>query len=241
MISREQALRLQASETPYKYFREDESALIFAEMERRVTSNVRREKYSRRYRLLVNVFYFTGARIDEVLPARDKSYRRLMRKGKNKGRKVQIKELLTEGLRPIDFDFDSDVIHIITLKQKGEKRARRTLPLPPQLKAAVQSYLLWFGIPSKSKDPLFPMRRNTVEDYLKEMGTELGFRIHPHKFRHTFGHTAARSGIYPGVLKEWMGHRSIENTMVYYKVSGEETKPDMARMKFVNWMGDENR
>ena len=79
MISREQALRTMAPASRYKYFRQDEIALIFAEMERLVVENTRREKYTRRYRLLINVLYHTGARIDEVLPARDKPYKRLMK------------------------------------------------------------------------------------------------------------------------------------------------------------------
>ena len=238
MISREQAIRSTGPLSKYKYFRQDEIALIFAELERRVTESVRREKYTRRYRLLINVLYHTGARIDEVLPARDKPYKRLMKKGKKKGRKVAINDLNTLGLRPIDFDFESDMVHLITLKQKG--RPPRSVPLSPALKTSVQSYLLWFGIPSKSTDPLFPMRRPTVENWLKKFGPFLDLDIHPHKFRHTFGHTAARSGIYPGTLKKWMGHRSVQNTMVYYDVSGEETKPEMARMKFVTWASNEN-
>lgn len=232
MISREQALRTMAPVSRYKYFRQDEIALIFAEMERLVVENTRREKYTRRYRLLINVLYHTGARIDEVLPARDKPYKRLMKSGKKKGRKIAINELLTTGLRPIDLDFESDMVHLITLKQKGGKMPR-SVPMSPALKTAVQSYLLWFGIPSKSTDPLFPMRRQTVENWMKDLGREINLDIHPHKFRHTFGHTAARSGVYPGVLRKWMGHRSIQNTMIYYEVSGEETKSEMAKMKFV--------
>ena len=63
MISRDQALRTMAPASRYKYFRQDEIALIFAEMERLVVENTRREKYTRRYRLLVNVLYHTVAGI----------------------------------------------------------------------------------------------------------------------------------------------------------------------------------
>lgn len=234
MISREQAIRIQSPQSNYKYFRQDELALIFSEMERRVISNVRREKYTRRYRLLINVLYYTGARIDEVLPARDRPYKRMIKKGKKKGRKATIGALNTSGLRPRDFDFDSDVVHMINLKQRGGKD-NKTVPLTPQLKEAVQSYLLWFGISSKSEEPLFPQRRQTVENYLNDMGDLLNMKIHPHKFRHTFGHTAARSGVFPATLKKWMGHRSISNTMIYYEISGEETRAEMSKMRFINW------
>lgn len=206
MISRTQAIRSMSPNTPYKFFTQEEMGLILTEMERKVVGNVRMDKYNRRYRLLINVLYHTGARIDEVLPARDQEYKRLIRTGKKKGRKARIAELSTSGIRPIDFDFESDMVHLITLKQKGG-RPTRSVPMTPALKAAVQSYFLWFGIPLKSMDPLFPMRRPTVENWMRAMGSKLNVDIHPHKFRHTFGHTAARSGVFPGTLRKWMGHR----------------------------------
>lgn len=230
MISREQSLRLQNPNSKYPYFRTDEVELLWNALIKRKVGAKRTINYVKRYEFLCKVLLYTGARIDEVLPARDFSYKRKV-KTKKGIRTRTVNALNTSGLRPKDFDLETGVVHMITLKQKGENESR-SIPIRPELRDAFQSYLLEYGIPVRSEVPLFPMRRQTVEDWLKALGEEIGVRIHPHKFRHTFGHTAARSGIYPGTLKEWMGHSNIGNTMVYFKVTGEQTRAEMMQMKF---------
>lgn len=233
MVSRSESLRVQTASSKYQYFLMDELEQIKAAIEMKKISSKRTINYVKRYELLIKVLLYTGARIDEVLPARDREYKRKV-KLKKGVRTRTVNALNTAGIRPKDFDFESNVIHMLTLKQKEEDDSMRTIPLRPELKDAIQGYMLDYGIAKDSDMPFFPMRRQTAEDWFKDLGNEIGLHIHPHKFRHTFGHIAARSGIYPGTLKTWLGHSNISNTMKYYQVSGEETKADMARMKFSN-------
>jgi len=230
MISRDQSLRLQGVRSKYKYFTMEELSTVMGAIAMRKIGSKRTVNYMKRYELLFKVLLYTGARIDEVLPARDLAYKRKV-KTKKGVRTRTVEALNTSGLRPMDFDLETGVVHLLTLKQRGHNESR-TIPLRPELKDAFQGYLLEFGIPMRSEAPLFPMRRQTVEHFMEDLGKSIGIEIHPHKFRHTFGHIAARSGMYPGTLKEWMGHSNIGNTMIYFKVTGEQTREEMGRMRF---------
>ena len=63
---------------------------------------------------------------------------------------------------------------------------------------------------------------------------DLGFRIHPHKFRHTFGVAAVLSGVPLNVLQEWMAHSLIFITSIYTQITGMDTSRYMDQMDFRN-------
>ncbi len=131
-------------------------------------------------------------------------------------------------LRPADFNLNINTVSLITLKKR--KRTTRVIPLHPELKDAVMGYFLDNHIDTKNQDPLFPMKRQAVDLYMKKMQKDLGLRIHAHKFRHTFAVKAILSGTPLNVLQQWLGHSSIFTTSIYLDITGMDTSDFMKRM-----------
>ena len=124
-------------------------------------------------------------------------------------------------LRPVDIHLDLNTVDVITLKQK--KSSMRTIPLHRNLKDSIMAYFIEFKIDPKSQERIFPMKRQAVDLYFKRMQRDLGFRIHAHKFRHTFGVRAIMNHVPLSVLQEWLGHSSIFTTSIYTQITGMDT------------------
>ena len=58
----------------------------------------------------------------------------------------------------------------------------------------------------------------------KKCPTLKGRTITPHKYRHTTALHLIQSGVDITVVKEWLGHRSINTTMVYVHINTEEKR-----------------
>jgi len=140
---------------------------------------------------------------------------------------ARIDEILA--LRPMDIHLDINTIDLITLKKK--KASMRTIPLRWDLKEAIMSYFIEFHIDIRSQEKLFSMTRQAVDLYLKRMQKNLGFRIHAHKFRHTFGVKAILNHVPLSVLQEWLGHSSIFTISIYNKITGMGTSQFMDQMQ----------
>ena len=140
---------------------------------------------------------------------------------------ARIDEILA--LRPVDIHLDINTIDLITLKKK--KASMRTIPLHRDLKDAIMSYFIEFHVDVRSQDKLFPLTRQAVDLYLKRMQKQLGFRIHAHKFRHTFGVKAILNHVPLSVLQEWLGHSSIFTTSIYTQITGMDTSQFMNQMQ----------
>ena len=90
MISRENSLRLQGAKSRYQYFRSDELASLLNAIELKKIGAVRTVNYVKRYEFLVKVLLYTGARIDEVLPARDIAYKRKVKTKKGPRKRTRL-------------------------------------------------------------------------------------------------------------------------------------------------------
>ena len=132
-------------------------------------------------------------------------------------------------IRPMDIHLDINTIDLITLKRR--RPAIRTIPLHRDLKDSIMSYFIEFHIDMKSHDRIFPMKRQAVDLYLKRMQRDLEFKIHAHKFRHTFGVKAIMNHVPLSVLQEWLGHSSIFTTSIYTQITGMDTSQFMENMR----------
>jgi site-specific recombinase XerD len=59
----------------------------------------------------------------------------------------------------------------------------------------------------------------------------LGFKIHAHKFRHTFAVKAILSGVPINILQKWLSHSSIFITSIYTDVTGMDTSQFMSKIQ----------
>ena len=188
------------------FFSDDEVQKIFHEISDKISSDRRRTGKHKRYFLLVEFLYRTGGRIDEILK-----------------------------IRPSDVNLATNSIRLKTLKQgkdrNGIQREKyRVIPLHVDLRDAYMQYLLDMNISTKSGDPLFPMSRQVIDLYFKKMQGKLGFKIHAHKFRHTFAVKAIMDNVPLNVLQQWLGHSSIFTTNIYTQITGMDTSQFMERI-----------
>ena len=188
------------------FFSDDEVQKIFHEISEKISSDKRRTGKHKRYFLLVEFLFRTGGRIDEILM-----------------------------IRPSDVNLATNSIRLKTLKQgkdrNGVQREKyRVIPLHVGLRDAYMQYLLDMNISTQSEDPLFPMSRQVVYLYFKKMQDKLGFKIHAHKFRHTFAVKAIMDNVPLNVLQQWLGHSSIFTTSIYTQITGMDTSQFMERI-----------
>jgi len=131
-------------------------------------------------------------------------------------------------LKVADIDFERGWIRVRAETTKNKKA--REVPLIPELKDAIQSYLKNRKVNSpylfpNEKDPSKPMREKYIYDnlhsLLKRLGLDhrdpsgVGYLIHPHAFRKWFKTQLEHAGVNPLLVERWMGHkRGIE--AIYY-------------------------
>ena len=190
------------------FFSDDEVQKIFHEISEKINKDIRRSERHKRYFLLVEFLYRTGGRIDEVLM-----------------------------VKPSNVNLTTNTVELNTLKQGKDKKTgkqktkTRIIPLHIELRDAYMQYLLDMNISTKSEDPLFPISRQVVDIYFKKMQEKLGFRIHAHKFRHTFAVKAIMDNVPLNVLQQWLGHSSVFTTSIYTQITGMDTSEFMGRVR----------
>ena len=66
-----------------------------------------------------------------------------------------------------------------------------------------------------------PLSMRTVQWLIAGFGKETGieFPVHPHMLRHACGYTLANEGRDTRLIQDWLGHKNIENTVIYTKLS----------------------
>ncbi|MGP6207926.1 tyrosine-type recombinase/integrase [Cuniculiplasma sp. SKW3] len=190
------------------FFSDDEVQKIFQEISEKINNDIRRSDKHKRYFLLVEFLYRTGARIDEVLL-----------------------------VKPSDVNLVTNSIRMKTLKQGKDKKTGiqrekyRIIPLHSELRDTYMQYLLDMNISTKSEEPLFPISRQVVDVYFKKMQDKLGFKIHAHKFRHTFAVKAIMDNVPLNILQQWLGHSSVFTTSIYTQITGMDTSEFMGRVR----------
>ena len=190
------------------FFSDDEIGSILSEISKKAMEDKRRLGSHRRYFLLVQFLYRTGGRIDEVLL-----------------------------IKPADINLGTNSVRMKTLKQGRDrvtglqKEKYRIIQLHAELRDFYMQYLLEMDISQKSEELLFPMKRQVVDLYFKKLQERLGFRIHAHKFRHTFAVKAIMDNVPLNVLQQWMGHSSVFTTSIYTQITGMDTSEFMGRVR----------
>lgn len=74
---------------------------------------------------------------------------------------------------------------------------------------------------------LFPFKRleiSGIEIAIRKLGRALGIEAFPHKFRHTAATRLREKGMDITLIQKILGHKKIETTMVYVKVSQTDAK-----------------
>ncbi len=140
------------------------------------------------------------------------------------GTGARISEVLQ--LKGKDIDLENNIIRMRTLKQKREKY--RAIPIHPDLRKEFQ---LRGWIHAKPNERIFNMSRIAVYEFFKKMEKDLGFKIHPHKFRHTFGVKMISAGVPLNDLQKLLGHSSVWTTSIYTEATGRDLQEQINKIK----------
>jgi site-specific recombinase XerD len=204
-----------------------------------------------RDRLLVEVLWNTGARVSEGLELTPESINfsqgtitiRSLKKKKRLPKKA--KDIKNE-IRGLELALKQDQNSKILARKLEDAKSRlagfnkedpstvyRTVPITSDLAGKIATYCMNNGI--KPGQRLFPISRIRVYQIFQEAGEKAGIekdRKHPHVLRHGFAVNAVLSGVPPLVLRRWLGHASIDTTLIYTEVLAQDTKGYLQKMKF---------
>jgi integrase len=123
-------------------------------------------------------------------------------------------------LRWSDFDLEAKQRTLFVRRLKGSKDSVHTLEPDTvrMLKRAQQQSDGNFVFRSERGGPLSPQ---VVQLIVARAGKVAGlpFRVHPHHLRHACGFALAEEGTDTRLIQDYLGHRSIANTVIYTETS----------------------
>lgn len=204
-----------------------------------------------RDRLLIEVLWNTGARVSEVLALTPSSIdfhqatvtiRSLKKKRRLPKKAKEIKNEIRGLELALKQDPDSKILarkledakrRLAEYDKEGPPVVYRTVPIRAELAGKIAGYCMNERI--RPNEKLFPITRVRVYQFIQRAGEKAGIekdRCHPHVFRHGFAVNAVLSGVPPLVLRRWLGHASIDTTLIYTEVLARDTKRYLEKMEF---------
>jgi site-specific recombinase XerD len=143
------------------------------------------------------------------------------------GTGVRISELCS--IRLDDFEDDSDERFLKIRRGKGAKFRR--VPVSHRLRREIVRYLNRFR-PETEDDHLLlladgrPVHGDSCARMLHRFGRRVGFRVHAHKFRHTFATIYLRTGGDIERLRKILGHTTYTMVMRYVHLDASDLHVD---------------
>lgn len=81
-----------------------------------------------------------------------------------------------------------------------------------------------------------PLTRTDLRHLLARLGKRAGIaHVHPHRFRHTFAITFLRNGGSVAVLKELLGHQTLQMVLHYADIAQQDLDASIAHSPVDNW------
>jgi integrase/recombinase XerD len=143
------------------------------------------------------------------------------------GTGMRISELCA--LQLDDFEDDGQQSFLKVRRGKGAKFRR--VPVSHRLRREIVRYLNRFR-PEALDDHLLlltdgrPVRGDSCARMLHRLGKRVGFRVHAHKFRHTFATTYLRTGGDMERLRKILGHTTYAMVMRYVHLDASDLHVD---------------
>jgi integrase/recombinase XerD len=159
--------------------------------------------------------------------------------------KAILLTLVDAGLRASELcaltlaDYDAARGRLHVRHGKGDKE--RYVVIGARTQKAIWKYLTGRPKP-KTGDPLFATRENrhidreNLHHMLSRMGDRAGVEnVFPHRFRHTFAIEFLRNGGNVILLKELLGHESLEMVMTYVRIAERDIEGSARHSPADNW------
>jgi len=157
-------------------------------------------KVSQRNKLIAYILLYTGVRVSELINIKIEDIDRLTSSLTVCGKGNRIREI---SLR-------QDVLALVNDYIKGERA---------QSKFVGSEFLL---VSQRS----LKLHRDAVRDWISIISKDLGFKLHPHLFRHTFCTRLLNRGVDITTVSKLAGHANVNMTIKYYINITREQKRD---------------
>ena len=130
---------------------------------------------------------------------------------------------ISEALSLPDAPFVKEIAGTMEMSIVGKGGWQRVVYFSPAAMKAVKAYL---AARKDSELLLFPMTPRAAQIMVKKRAKAAGItkRVSPHVFRHSLATDLLRRGVDIRFVSEFLGHRSINNTMIYTHVVNEQLK-----------------
>lgn len=163
-----------------------------------------RRKVTLRNKLIVYLLLYTGVRVSELV-----------------------------GIQIADIDFLTS-----TLKVTGKGGKRREIGLRQDVLYLIRQYMKEERSESVFRDSPYlllsqragKMHRDAVRGWLAKISKELGFKLHPHLFRHTFCTRLLKRGVDLTTVSKLAGHSTVNMTAKYYIQTTRQEKLDAVQL-----------
>jgi len=135
---------------------------------------------------------------------------------------VRISEALN--LKASHIDFSNLTVNIESLKKRTKGKWRQ-IPLPEWYLEALKSYII--NIKLASEDRVWSQSRRTATRQISKIMKDadiVGIQSCSRGLRHSYGITLVQVGVPVSLVKRWMGHESLETTIIYLNVIGKEER-----------------
>ncbi|KMY55628.1 integrase [Bacillus sp. FJAT-27231] len=181
------------------------TALSEEEVERLLFYAEDQTKVSQRNKLILYLLLYTGVRVSELTHIKIEDIDRLTASLTVRGKGGKIREI---SLR-------QDLLNLINDYMKGERS---------HSKFTESDYLL-----VSQRSPR--LHRDAVRNWLAILSKELGIKLHPHLFRHTFCTRLLNKGIDLTTVSKLAGHATVNMTAKFYiQTTREEKKNAVERL-----------
>ena len=141
---------------------------------------------------------------------------------------LRISEALALEARDVELDVDNPTIRV----RRGKGQHARVVPVHPELAAALR-VRLDYGASSRvtAETKLIDVGRqqgsrwiaSTVERAVEVGVLAQGRHVTSHTLRHSYARHLLTHGIPLNVLSRWMGHRSLDTTLIYLELLPDPT------------------
>ena len=134
---------------------------------------------------------------------------------------LRISELIN--LRVGNVILNKEIGRIIVLMSKNNKS--REIPITNNTKVILQKYINQNNL--KDEDYLIQSNRkakyssNGIRKIIDKYTSDITFKVTPHTFRHTKASHLVETNVPIIYIRDFLGHESIETTMVYAKINGK--------------------
>lgn len=183
---------------------DDVEALSEEQVEQLLFYVENRSKVGTRNKLIVYLLLYTGVRVSELV-----------------------------GIKIADIDFLTSQLMVI-----GKGGKRREIGLRQEVLQLVRDYMKEERSESNfsQSDYLLvsqraeKMHRDSVRDWLAKISKELGFRLYPHLFRHTFCTRLLKKGVDLTTVSKLAGHSTVSMTAKFYIQTTKQEKMDAVNL-----------